>query len=130
MYENMVTGVCAAGSIPKFARKDARCVVPAVDIHETDDALVVTVDLPGIGKEDIDIHVEGDVLTIAAGTEQPCPADDIWQDRKQLRYHRQFRLNERIEQGLIQAEVKNGVLTILLPKAGAAEPKQVEGQVA
>ena len=129
MNENIVTGVCAAGDAPEVARKDSRCIVPAVDIHETDDALVVTADLPGIGKEDIDIHVEGDVLTIAAGTEQSHSADDIWQERKLLRYHRQFRLNERIEQGMIQAELKNGVLTILLPKARVAEPKQIEVRV-
>ena len=130
MNENIVTGVCCAWDAFEVARKDSRCIAPAVDIHETDDALVVTADLPGIGKEDIDIHVEGDVLTIIAGTEQSCPADDIWQERKLLRYHRQFRLNERIEQGMIQAELKNGVLTISLPKPRAAEPKRIDVQVA
>jgi HSP20 family protein len=129
MAENTVPTTTSTGNEPVATREDSRYIVPALDIHETDDALIVTADLPGVERKDINIRVEVDVLTISTETEQSFAGDEVLQEWNLLRYYRQFRLNERIDQSLIQAELKNGVLTVRLPKSEAAKPKQIEIKV-
>jgi len=99
---------------------------PAVDIYESAAALVLIADMPGVSSENVSIDVHDNQLTIR-GT---VPAEEE-KERPLLReygvgdYFRQFTLGKTIDQTKIEAAMKDGVLTLTLPKADAAKPKKI-----
>jgi len=93
-------------------------MTPAVDIYETADELVLTADLPGVAKEGLQLEVSRGVLTL----EGDIQAAD---NQKQRSYYRQFTLSERIDADAGDAALKDGVLTLRLPKSEAAKPKKI-----
>jgi HSP20 family molecular chaperone IbpA len=124
------------GSIPAqrpeetpATREPERYLTPAVDIYETDDALTVVADMPGVGKDDVDVRLEDDVLSIVGTLSHPQRANPTYEEYGLLNYHRQFRLNEAVDRDNIQAELKQGVLTLTLPKTEAAKPRQIKVNV-
>jgi HSP20 family molecular chaperone IbpA len=107
-------------------RDETRYVAPPVDIFETEGAIVVIADLPGVDKEDVDIRVDDGILTIK-GKADYCPPASILRLEFSLEgYFRQFQLSDEVDQEKISAESKNGVLTINLPKAEKSKPKQIK----
>ncbi|MDR1728703.1 MAG: Hsp20/alpha crystallin family protein [Acidobacteriota bacterium] len=107
-------------------RDESLYLAPPVDIFESEDALTVVTDLPGVTKEDVDVRVEDGILTIK-GKASYAPAAETLREEFQLRgYYRQFQLSDLIDQNKISAEAKNGVLTILLPKAEKTKPRQIQ----
>ncbi len=107
-------------------REETRYIVPPVDIYETDDALTVVVDLPGVGKDNVDVRVEENVLTIKGTPDYEPPANLLLGEFNLQGYYRQFQLSDEVNQGRISADSKNGVLTIHLPKAEKSKPKQIK----
>ncbi|MEM8963911.1 MAG: Hsp20/alpha crystallin family protein [Acidobacteriota bacterium] len=101
---------------------------PAVDIRETDDHVLLLIDLPGIGKDGLELTVEENVLRVRA--ERPFPdADKDSYRRVERRYGvfgRTFSLPRNIDQSKVEAHFDNGVLTIELPKAETAKPRRIE----
>lgn len=110
-------------------REEDRYMVPPVDIYETDKILAVIVDLPGVRKNDVDIRVDKDILTIKGKVKYEQPKDLIRGEFGLLDFFRQFQLNDEVDQEKISAETKNGVLTITLPKAEKAKPRLVKVKV-
>jgi HSP20 family protein len=110
-------------------REENRYMVPPVDIYETDNALAVIVDLPGVQNNDVDIRVDQDILTIKGKVHYEPPKDQILGEFNLLDFFRQFQLNDEVDQEKISAESKNGVLTITLPKAEKSKPKQIKVKV-
>ncbi len=106
-------------------REETRYIVPPVDIYETADALTVVVDLPGVGKDSVDVRVEENVLTIKGNADYEPPANLLLGEFSLQGYYRQFQLSDEVNQSRISAESKNGVLTIHLPKAEKSKPKQI-----
>ncbi|PLX92761.1 MAG: heat-shock protein [Desulfuromonas sp.] len=90
---------------------------PAVDIYETADALVIKADMPGVAEPDLQVEIEHAVLTLEGNS--------LPDGKGQTTYYRQFRLSEAIDPDGADAELKNGVLTLRLPKSEAAKPKRV-----
>jgi HSP20 family protein len=96
----------------------------AVDLEETDDAYRVTADLPGFDREDIDVELAGDRLTLSAThTEAESEEDDedggsryLRRERRQQSVSRSVRLPDTVEEDAAEAEYHNGVLTVTLPK--------------
>jgi HSP20 family protein len=107
-------------------RSQERYISPPVDIYETMNGLVVTADLPGVAKEGLDIRVENNLLTICGKAGHAAPGDPIYREYGLVNFFRQFELNERVDQNKISAELKNGVLTLSLPKAEEAKPRKIE----
>jgi len=107
-------------------RDEARYIVPPVDIYETDDAITVVADLPGVGKEGVDVRVEDGVLTIKGKAGYNPPANMLLEEFNLQNYYRQFQLTDEIDRSKIWAESKNGVLTVRLPKAEKSKPKQIK----
>ncbi len=101
--------------------------VPEVDITESDDAIVLYTDLPGVKPENLDIDVKDGVLTLTAEVD---PVSDnrnlIWREYDIGGFQRRFTLGERIDQGKINASMKDGVLTLTLPKAEAHKPRKIQ----
>lgn len=91
---------------------------PAVDIYETDQELVLLADLPGVREEDLQLEVVRGILTLEA--EQAAVKGSA-----QKAYYRQFKLSDRIDADAGEAELKDGVLTLRLPKSEAEKPKKI-----
>jgi len=106
---------------------DGLVFVPAVDICESDTAISLTADMPGVASEDIDIDLRDGVLTLS-GAVRPFEAaveNDLLVEFEIGRYYRQFNLAESIDQGGIEASHKDGVLHLTLPKQEKAQPRRI-----
>ena len=105
---------------------------PAVDIAEHEDAYVVEAELPGLTKDDVKISIDGDVLTIKGERKQEQTKNGKNYHRTERTYGsfmRSFTLPSSVKTDKIEANYKNGILTINLPKAEEAKPKAVEVKV-
>jgi HSP20 family molecular chaperone IbpA len=110
-------------------RNQERYVAPPVDIYETRDGLVVLADLPGVSQEGLDVRVDNNVLTIRGHAHHAMPGDATYREYELVNFFRQFELSDKVDQGRISAELKCGVLTLQLPKAEEAKPRQIAVQV-
>lgn len=105
---------------------------PAVDIYETDEKLVLKAELPGLKKEDIDIQVRDNTLTLKGEKkfEKEVKEENYHRvERAYGSFQRFFTLPSTIKQEGIEATFKDGILEISLPKAEEAKPKKVKIQV-
>jgi HSP20 family protein len=110
-------------------RHQERYVAPPVDIYETPDGLVVLADLPGVAKEALDVRVDNNVLTLRGQARHAVPGEVTYREYELVNFFRQFELNEKVDQQRITADLKCGVLTLNLPKAEEAKPRQIEVRV-
>jgi HSP20 family protein len=110
-------------------RSQERYVTPPVDIYETTGGLVVKADLPGVEKENLDLQVENNLLTIRAKPTHTAAGEPVYREYELVNFFRQFELNEKVDQSKISAELKHGVLTLKLPKAEEAKPRKIEVRV-
>ena len=95
-----------------------------VDVLDADEAFVVTADLPGYEKSDIDVRLSGDTLSIAAEREtehDEATAEYVRRDRSSQHVSRSVRLPEPVDEESTTAEYDNGVLTVTLEKAAPVE---------
>lgn len=100
---------------------------PAVDIFETDQDISLLADMPGVKAEDLNIDLRENVLTISGDVEASEGPDemDILREYQMGKYYRQFSLSEVIDQSKIEAELKDGVLRLRLPKVEKAAPRKI-----
>jgi len=102
---------------------------PAVDVHEDEDALVLRAELPGVKREDIDIQVDGNVLTVKGERK-------IESEKEGRRYHRiersygtfvrQFQLPTNVDANAIDAQLTDGILVLRLPKKAELKTRKIE----
>ncbi len=102
---------------------------PAVDIFETEDALKLKADVPDVNIEDIDVRVENQTLTVRG--HRKFEKDETVKghhriERSYGEFVRSFVVPSTVDTEKVQADYKNGVLTITLPKKEAAKPRQVK----
>jgi len=112
-------------NVVRESTRDQHYVSPAVDIFETDDVLTLVVDMPGVGKEQLEIDVEQGLLSIAAATGEQVTGEPIYREFRPSGYYRQFKLLEEFDTSRAEAELQNGVLTLRLPKAESAKPRKI-----
>jgi len=105
----------------------ARQFLPVTDIFETEQALTLVVEMPGVNRDNVDVRVEDGVLTIDGRVDftnyeglQPLYTEYNVGD-----YMRTFQLSNKIDQNRINAQLKNGVMTLVLPKAEKAKPRKI-----
>lgn len=102
--------------------------LPALDLYEDKDGLVAKVELPGMKKEDIAISLDNEVLTVSGERKQnpqPDGATACRCERVLGRFERRISLPCQVDAGKIKAVYADGVLTVTLPKAEEAKPKQI-----
>jgi HSP20 family molecular chaperone IbpA len=104
-----------------------RYYVPFADIYETDQALCVVMEMPGVEKKDIDVGLENDVLRVDGRIDvsKYDGKEPIYIVYNVGHYTRSFTLSSKIDQEKISAQIEDGVLTLTLPKAREAEPRRI-----
>ena len=105
-----------------------RLFIPTTDIFETDAALTVVMEMPGVDKANINIGIEDDVLTVDGRIDfsKYEKIQPVYTEYNIGHYQRSFSLSStRINQDKIQAEVTDGVLTVTLPKAEQTTPRTI-----
>jgi HSP20 family molecular chaperone IbpA len=101
---------------------------PAVDIYEDAGGITLKADLPGVSRDRLDVQIDGDTLTIEgeAAIDMPEGMEALYADVSATRYRRSFTLSHELETDKISAEMKNGELTLLLPKRAELQPRKIE----
>ena len=108
--------------------KAGRQFLPAVDIFETDEAVTVLAEMPGVEKTGVDIKLEDDVLTIQGNRKEEVGANEVvlLKEYESGNYLRKFTVSEMIDQNKIEATMQDGILTLKLPKVEPAKPRKIE----
>lgn len=102
---------------------------PNVDIRETKDNFVLTFELPGISKDDINIHFEDGLLKVEGERKEDEAMEGVSLLRRERRFgkfYRSFKVKARVQSDKIEADYKNGLLTINLPKAEEIKAKEIK----
>jgi HSP20 family protein len=99
---------------------------PPVDIFEDERGLMVVADLPGVESNGADIRVDNGILTIQARAQHLVRSRAVQREYELTGFFRQFQLPEEIDTARISAELKNGVLTVVLPRMERAQPRRIE----
>jgi HSP20 family protein len=100
--------------------------VPPVDIYESPDAIVILADMPGVAPEGVDVDLRDNQLTLTGKVVlEESKERMLLQEYGVGDFYRQFTLSSRIDQGKIEANMKEGVLVLTLPKAEVAKPKKI-----
>ena len=104
-----------------------RYYIPYTDIHETEDALTVVMEMPGVDKKDLNIALEKDVLRVDGQIDftQYEGMEPVYTEYNVGHYTRSFTLSNKIEQARISAQLEDGVLTLTLPKTKEAQPRRI-----
>jgi HSP20 family molecular chaperone IbpA len=110
-------------------RSDERYLRPAVDIIETEEGMIITADMPGLDKKNLDIDIDKGILTIQGHVKKSETPHDLYREFELVSYYRQFHLPEFIDPDKTKAEYVNGVLSLTLSKLAAAKPKKIEIKV-
>ena len=105
-----------------------RAFMPTADIFETEDALTVVLEMPGVSKADIDVSVDKGLLTMEGRIDfkkyeglQP-----VYSEYNIGPYRRSFRISGQVDQSKINAEMRDGVITLVLPKAEESKPRRIQ----
>ncbi len=106
----------------------ARVFVPVTDIFETPEALTVVLEMPGVDRNSIEASVEKDVVTIEGRIDftKYDGMQPVYTEYNVGHYARSFEISDKIDQSKISAEMKDGVVTLVLPKAEQAKPRKIQ----
>ncbi|WII72312.1 Hsp20/alpha crystallin family protein [Bdellovibrio sp. 22V] len=99
---------------------------PAVDLEEKDNAYIVTVDLPGIKRDEIKVDLSENILTISGERKRETQGEGKYTERYYGKFERSFSLPNQIAGDKVKAEFKDGVLKINLPKAEGARSQSIK----
>jgi HSP20 family protein len=106
-----------------------RAWAPAVDMYETKDAVVVSVEIPGLNEKDIHLSITGDLLTIQGErqwTDEARNASHYRQERWFGKFERVIALPIPVDTGKVKATYRDGVLTVTLPKSEGLKPREIK----
>ena len=103
-------------------------LLPPVDVLEDEGGITLYADLPGVARENLDLHVDGDNLFIDGkiALEMPKEMEAIHVEVARSRYRRVFALSREFDTGKLTADLKQGVLTVRIPKAEHAKPRRID----
>jgi len=114
------------------ASPELPALTPPVNISEDDVGITLTADLPGVTREALAIRVDGDTLTLEAPIQVALSPEleAVYAELRAGRYLRSFTLSRELDTAHIDAALKDGVLTLRLPKLEQARPRRIEVRVA
>jgi HSP20 family molecular chaperone IbpA len=116
----------------QLARQPREFVLPRVDVHEDAMGITLTADLPGVTSERLNLQVDKNTLLIEGEAALALPKDmqAHYAEVRNPLYRRSFTLSSELDTEAIQANMKDGVLTLRLPKKAAYQPRKIQVQVA
>jgi HSP20 family molecular chaperone IbpA len=114
-------------AIPAEQTKPGPVFTPSVDIFETEKAITLLVDMPGVKAGDLNVDLRDDTLTLTGDVDgkMGLPGEKVFVEYETGRYYRQFSLSEVIAQDKIDAKLADGVLRLTLPKVEKATPRRI-----
>ena len=113
------------------AREARRVMRPPVDIFEDDTGITLLADMPGVSKDRLDIQVDKDTLSIAGEVDISMPEgmEALYADIRSTRYERGFALSGEMDTEKIVAVLRDGVLSLRIPKRAELQPRKIKVQV-
>jgi len=119
LFDNF-SGRTKAGADPTW--------LPAVDIHETKDDIVLSFDIPGVSEKDVQVSITGDLLTVRGERRFERESSDSYHRVERLygRFERSVQLPMVVQTDKVKASYRDGVLTIHLPKAEEVKPREIK----
>jgi len=120
----------ASGSAAQRAQSAEAPIRPAVDIWENENGIVLCADMPGVSKDRLNLHIDGNNLIVEGQVAFDLPenAEALYADVRSSLYRRSFSLSGELETGKIEASLKDGVLTVRIPKRAELRPRKIEVQ--
>ncbi len=111
-----------------LAREHEHVLVPAADIFEDADGISVVLDMPGVSKDRLHVKADGNGLVVEgdAGISMPEGMEAVYADVRATHYRRSFGLTSELDAERIEALLKDGVLTLRIPKRAELKPRRIE----
>jgi HSP20 family protein len=105
-----------------------RAFLPTTDIFETEDALTVVLEMPGVTRDNVEVSVENGMVTVEGkiNFDKYEGLQPVYSEYNIGPYRRSFRVSNRVDADRIRAEMRDGVITLVLPKAEEAKPRRIE----
>lgn len=103
-------------------------VVPPVDVFENETSITLLADLPGVPRENLQVRVDGETLVLEA-TATPSGPENlelVYGEAQVAAYRRQFTLSRELDASRIEAQLRDGVLRLTIPKAEEARPRRIQ----
>jgi len=106
-------------------------MIPPVDVFENEHGITLVADMPGVSRESLGIRVDGENLTLEATAASASPENMelIYGEARYAAYRRQFTLSRELDTARIEAQLKDGVLQLTIPKAEDAKPRRIQVNV-
>jgi HSP20 family molecular chaperone IbpA len=119
-------------SRPVQAAGETRVIRPAVDIFEDNTGITLKADMPGVSKDKLEIHIDRDTLSVEgeAAISTPEDMEALFADVRSTRYQRSFALSGELDTEKVEANLKDGVLTLRIHKREEHKPRRIEVQSA
>ena len=116
---------------PSSSSRTAPSLLPPVDIFEDAGGITLLADLPGVAREDLSIGVDGRSLTIEAPLKlgEASSLSPVYAEVRANHFRRSFELSSDLDTGRIDAGLRNGVLTLRIPKLEQAKPRRIDVRV-
>lgn len=132
MAANQEVATRESTDVEKRARDEDFALVPAVDVFEDAHGITVQAELPGVSKERLTVEADRNALLIEgeAVIDMPQGMEAIYADMQATKFRRSFVLSGELETERIEANLKDGVLTVRIPKRAEFRPRRVEVQTA
>ncbi|MCE4555177.1 Hsp20/alpha crystallin family protein [Roseateles cellulosilyticus] len=104
-----------------------RALLPRVDVSEDDTGITLLADLPGVAREQLALQVEGDTLLIEGSVAAATPGglEPVYAEVRVPRFRRSFTLSRELDASRIEAQLRDGVLTLRIPKQAHAQPRRI-----
>jgi HSP20 family molecular chaperone IbpA len=112
--------------------EDVQTLLPQVDVFENKDGILLIADMPGVPKDKLELRVENDTLLIEGEITPDTPEgmEAVYAEVRLARYRRAFSLSAELDTSRIDAQLRDGVLNLRIPKHAHAQPRKIEVKVA
>ena len=117
-------------AIQNSREQDVRYAMPRCDVYEDENGITLLADLPGVPRDQLELKVEGDTLLVEATVQPQTPEglEAVYAEVRVPRFRRSFTLSRELDSQRIDANLKDGVLTLRIPKAEHAQPRRIAVQ--
>jgi HSP20 family protein len=114
------------------AADEPQTLLPQVDVFEDKDGILLLVDMPGVPKDKLELRIDNDTLLIEGDIAPDTPEDmeAVYAEVRLSQYRRAFSLSSELDTARIDAQLRDGVLNLRIPKQAHAQPRKIEVKVA